>query len=349
MQFTDTYEEYYRIIDDAKNKKRTRKDGIYYEEHHVIPKSLGGSNSWRNLVLLTPEEHYTCHCLLPDFCEGESKDKMLKAWIMMNGLHNTKGFNIKNIIGPIKYGKMRRDFIESITGDKHPGAKAVCKLDKETGELLEIYSCMVDAEKETATNKSAISMNCRGIYTSAGDYIWCYLSNYSEEKTKDLVELAQEHQRGSPKRIYRIDQFTGKILKEFESQKQAFGEIKISGIGQCCSGRHLTTAGSIWCYADEYNEGKIKTLIERIKNKIKTSKGVYRLDEFSGKITGEYSSMVEASKKVNVDSSSISKCCSGNSKTAKNSLWCLVKDYTEEKAKELLKTALERKKTQGQK
>lgn len=36
----------------------------YYEEHHVIPRCMGGSNAKSNLVLLTAEEHYVAHQLL---------------------------------------------------------------------------------------------------------------------------------------------------------------------------------------------------------------------------------------------------------------------------------------------
>jgi len=36
----------------------------YKEIHHVVPKSLGGSNSKFNLVHLTAREHFIAHCLL---------------------------------------------------------------------------------------------------------------------------------------------------------------------------------------------------------------------------------------------------------------------------------------------
>lgn len=36
----------------------------YTETHHIIPKSLGGSNKRSNLVKLTAREHFICHWLL---------------------------------------------------------------------------------------------------------------------------------------------------------------------------------------------------------------------------------------------------------------------------------------------
>ena len=36
----------------------------YFEKHHIIPKSLGGSNSLENIVSLTAREHFLAHYLL---------------------------------------------------------------------------------------------------------------------------------------------------------------------------------------------------------------------------------------------------------------------------------------------
>lgn len=52
---------YYQIINNAKS--RTKIEG-YFEKHHIIPKSLGGSNLKENLVVLTAREHFICHWLL---------------------------------------------------------------------------------------------------------------------------------------------------------------------------------------------------------------------------------------------------------------------------------------------
>ena len=52
---------YYNIINTARLRESV--DG-YTEKHHIIPKSLGGSNGKDNLVVLTGREHYICHYLL---------------------------------------------------------------------------------------------------------------------------------------------------------------------------------------------------------------------------------------------------------------------------------------------
>jgi hypothetical protein len=52
----------------------------YTERHHILPKSLGGSNDRSNLVALTAREHYLCHLLLIKMTEGSARTAMLRAF-----------------------------------------------------------------------------------------------------------------------------------------------------------------------------------------------------------------------------------------------------------------------------
>lgn len=55
------YKKHYNLlIERAKNRQI---EG-YKENHHIIPKCMGGSDDKDNLVALTPEEHYIAHQLL---------------------------------------------------------------------------------------------------------------------------------------------------------------------------------------------------------------------------------------------------------------------------------------------
>jgi hypothetical protein len=69
-------------VDKAKNLNR-RKGAEYFESHHIVPRSLGGSNKNDNRVLLTFKEHFICHHLLTKMCEGDSKMKMCYALFNM--------------------------------------------------------------------------------------------------------------------------------------------------------------------------------------------------------------------------------------------------------------------------
>jgi hypothetical protein len=74
------YEKWYTAITErAKNRTVTG----YTESHHVIPRSLGGSDDADNLVDLTAREHFVCHWLLVKIHTGESRNKMIYALRMM--------------------------------------------------------------------------------------------------------------------------------------------------------------------------------------------------------------------------------------------------------------------------
>lgn len=62
---------YYNIIERAKSRNLPKE--IYSERHHIIPRSIGGSNHSDNLVNLTAREHFICHLLLPRMLDGMEK------------------------------------------------------------------------------------------------------------------------------------------------------------------------------------------------------------------------------------------------------------------------------------
>ena len=99
---------YNKIITKAKQLNRTKQENVYYELHHILPKSLGGDNSSINLVRLTAKEHYICHHLLFRHYTKSSeilpKGKMATAFMLMS-----RGRN-KEFIKPltaIEYQKAR--------------------------------------------------------------------------------------------------------------------------------------------------------------------------------------------------------------------------------------------------
>lgn len=78
---------YHRIITSTQN--RTITEG-YKERHHIIPRSLGGTDSKSNLVEVTAREHFILHYLLTKFTEGSDFRKMVNAFNMMAAGSKTK-------------------------------------------------------------------------------------------------------------------------------------------------------------------------------------------------------------------------------------------------------------------
>lgn len=79
---------YFSIIESARSRVLPKDQ--YKETHHIIPRSMGGDNSFNNLVDLTAREHFICHKLLVRMTEGESRGKMAFALVLMSGRRGSK-------------------------------------------------------------------------------------------------------------------------------------------------------------------------------------------------------------------------------------------------------------------
>jgi len=77
------YEKLYNsIINNALLRKLS--PNFYYEKHHIIPKCVGGTNEYTNLVHLTAREHFICHKLLYKFyINTKFEAKLLHAFLGM--------------------------------------------------------------------------------------------------------------------------------------------------------------------------------------------------------------------------------------------------------------------------
>lgn len=76
-----------RVYNNIIMKRRKEIPEGYTESHHIIPKSLGGSNSKTNIIRLTAREHFICHALLVHIFEYDKfkYTKMLDAFLLMKG------------------------------------------------------------------------------------------------------------------------------------------------------------------------------------------------------------------------------------------------------------------------
>lgn len=75
---------YYQIVNRALNESRVKND-IFVHKHHIIPRSLRGTNDKSNLVLLSFKEHRVCHCLLTKMCINKNDEiKMIHAYGFFN-------------------------------------------------------------------------------------------------------------------------------------------------------------------------------------------------------------------------------------------------------------------------
>ena len=103
---------YKKIYESIVSKRKVQIAGGYTEIHHIVPRSLGGSDTDDNLVRLTAREHFICHLLLTRVHKDDiiSYRKMLKAFFMMLVC---KRDTQDRYISSRKYGEFRKAFAES--------------------------------------------------------------------------------------------------------------------------------------------------------------------------------------------------------------------------------------------
>ena len=98
---------YNSIICKAKERNWNKNiSETYGETHHIIPRSLGGSNDESNLVFLTAKEHFICHILLKNMFEGKQRNKMVVALFLMSSQNNR---NYK--LNSKTYQKIKEEFL----------------------------------------------------------------------------------------------------------------------------------------------------------------------------------------------------------------------------------------------
>lgn len=183
------YFKHYRLLVE---RARLRFIDEYTEEHHILPRCMGGDNSKENLVRLTPEEHYLAHQLLvkmyPDnlhlahaanmMCVNRNTNK-LYGWLRRR---LSQSMTINN---PNKDGKARRAYnkrhgapnkgykhseetrrliSERMVGDNNPNKDGKARqtvtrlIHQETGHEL-IYNSLKEAEKAHNANHASVYNN----------------------------------------------------------------------------------------------------------------------------------------------------------------------------------------------
>lgn len=96
---------YYEIIENRKNNPYVG----YTEKHHIVPRSLGGTDDANNLVALSAREHFICHLLLTKMYYEDTPKyyKMIKAFMMML---KCRSDNQQRIFSSKTYKFLREEF-----------------------------------------------------------------------------------------------------------------------------------------------------------------------------------------------------------------------------------------------
>lgn len=204
------------IIDRAKLRATTE----YTEIHHIIPRSMGGTDDASNLVNLTPEEHYIVHQLLvkiyPDnkdlvfaanmMCVNRSSNK-LYGWLRRKmsqrmkehnpnaGGDSRRKFNKKH--GSPNKGfthseESKKLFAEKKLGNKNPryGKPGTMRtttylLNPQSKEVEYTFDTLEEAEKYIGVNHTTVWYN-RSRNRPHKGYFWCVGDNELQKQRETI-------------------------------------------------------------------------------------------------------------------------------------------------------------------
>jgi hypothetical protein len=267
---------YEKIINYAKSQNRVKnKVNGLYENHHIIPKSIGGTNDKNNLVLLTPKEHYICHRLLVEiYKDTPFNNKMYYAmWCMINGNGNQERYSPSSKI----YEKLRREIILNMSVENPKNSKSVLQYDL-NGNFIKKYKSVREASKLTKIKRSNIESCGQGRNKSTGGFMWKYENQINTNTITPLnhnkvgrkpgsipwnkgIEFAPKCFRNSKQILqYSLD---GVFMKKWDCISIACSELKISrgGIENCVLDKSKSSGGFIWRYYDDVIPEIINPLI----------------------------------------------------------------------------------------
>jgi len=255
---------YNQIIDKAKNRNI---DG-YYENHHIIPKCVGGKNIKSNIVKLTAREHFICHWLLHNIFPENSK--LANAFSMMclvrsenqnRYIPSSRIVEYSKIISRkfksgdynAKYwsGKKRSD----ISGDNHYTKKNPEIKNQISKKLLGHTVSEETRKKISEKNKNRIPWNKNKKLPPLSEEVRKKISesNYGKkrnpmsEEQKEKISKYQKENSSSAKKIIQKDK-NGNVINIFNTVKDAKEKTGVSRIFDGLKGRREYINGFKWEY-----------------------------------------------------------------------------------------------------
>ena len=264
-------ESYSDIVDQAKSRGLIKPEDGYYEIHHILPKSKGGTDSIDNLVLLTMPEHIVCHILL--YLAYPDDASLSRAANMMAGVYRgdfkASMFKDGSLIDEIKALILKSS---SHTWE----IKVVC-LDN-SKNIIRIYNSLTEASKD-GFSLSKISAVLSGSRKMTGGYSWEKFSDIYEDYKEKIDKYFENLDNGiypdlvlPTKKVVCCD-LSGNIETIYNTIKEAetvdgYDSRQISAV---LVGKQKTSRGHLWYRYNEFPDKEILNSFENSSKSITTS------------------------------------------------------------------------------
>jgi len=153
---------------------------------------------------------------------------------------------------------------------------------------------------------------------------WC------DYDSKEEMKNSGSNNGGYNKRKIIQVSLNGEFIKKWDSIIDAQNNTKIKGIHRCCQRKSKSSGGFIWYYEEDYVNINDNIIIYKNNTGVSSRKQTIQLT-LDNIFIKEWNSVSEASKNLNINSSSISACCRGDKKYshAGKFKWMYKEDYDE--------------------
>lgn len=236
---------YDQIIDRAKQEKRQKGQGIYYERHHIVPKCLGGSNRKNNLILLTAKEHYIAHRLLVEIQTPGSRGyyQMLNAF----SFFAAKSKNHSRVVVSAKFYQEVKAFL----AEKRRGIPRSEETRAKIRETKAKNPRTISDEERLNSSRRMVGENNPMYGKTHTEEVKKYLRELKLGKKNPAVSEANKKRMGvvtrATRAIRQIDE-QGNEIKTYTSIAEAKRQTGIKSIIGALRGRWVYAGGYRWEY-----------------------------------------------------------------------------------------------------
>lgn len=171
-----TYEEFIQNI--LETRGRFGCGNKYHERHHIVPKSVGGSNDESNLIDLFAKEHYEAHRLLAE--ENPDVKQYWLAFYCMSTIKHNNRYVRDYEISADEYEELRKEASLRFSGENNP--------------MYGIHNC---GEKAGRYGKPFSEESKRKISEHHADVSGSNNPMYGRKRTKEEIEKIMNTKRAN--------------------------------------------------------------------------------------------------------------------------------------------------------
>lgn len=252
-----------------KRKREIISEG-YFERHHIVPKSMGGSNRKDNIVNLTAREHFVAHLLLYKIHRNRETLMAIRAFKMGANRHSRdydwlrREFSRKHSEFMIEYNsKYGNPFL----GKKHTtqtklkisnstlGRTAHNKGKENSSKSREKISASLkkawaedpdrwDFSNRSESHRKKLSASIKENYEKFGSK---HSGMKRSEETK--FKIRDAYRKNHPSRKVLKFDINGALVQEYDFLSDV--EFNTSNVSKCLQGKIKHAYGFKWRYADE--------------------------------------------------------------------------------------------------